>query len=121
MPQCLLKNSYIYIHTSVTLKGGVTGVLGVVVTHLIQEARQSNGDLAAVLFDLTNSYSSILYKLVETVLLRHHVPENICNLIMDYYNNFSTRVSSGQVTVTEKPVKSLGKPSTAHCPIAPLG
>ncbi|XDV27663.1 hypothetical protein PO909_031163 [Leuciscus waleckii] len=96
----LLKN--IYIDTSVQ-KGGVPGVPGClehtgVVTQLIREAKESKGDLATLWLDLANAYGSIPHKLVETALVRHHVPVKIRNLIMDYYNNFSARVSSGQVT-----------------------
>ena len=64
---------------------------------LIREARESKGDLATLWLDLTNAYGSIPHKLVETALTRHHVPEKICNLITDYYSDFSARVSSGQV------------------------
>ncbi|RXN38269.1 reverse transcriptase [Labeo rohita] len=96
----LQKNSY--IDTSVQ-KGGVPGVPGClehtgVVTQLIREAKESKGDLATLWLDLANAYGSIPHKLVEIALVRHHVPVKIRNLIMDYYNNFSTRVSSGQVT-----------------------
>lgn len=96
----LSKNSY--IDTSVQ-KGGVPGVPGClehtgVVTLLIREANESKGDLAVLWLDLANAYGSIPHKLVETAQARHHVPVKICNLIMDHYNNFSARVSSGQVT-----------------------
>lgn len=100
LTEFLLKNAY--IDTSVQ-KGGVPGVPGClehtgVVSQLIREARESKGDLAVLWLDLTNAYGSIPHKLVETALTRHHVPEKICNLIMDYYNDFSARVSSGQAT-----------------------
>lgn len=100
LTEFLLRNAY--IDTSVQ-KGGVPGVPGClehtgVVTQLIREARESKGDLATLWLDLTNAYGSIPHKLVETALTRHHVPVKFCNLIMDYYNNFSARVSSGQVT-----------------------
>lgn len=93
----LLKN--IYIDTSVQ-KGGVPGVPGClehtgVVTQLIREAKESKGDLATLWLDLANAYGSIPHKLVETALVRHHVPVKIRNLIMDYYNNLGARVSSG--------------------------
>ncbi|XP_067296477.1 uncharacterized protein [Pseudorasbora parva] len=82
---------------------GVPGVPGClehtgVVTQLIREAKESKGDLATLWLDLANAYGSIPHKLVETALVKHHVPVKIRILIMDYYNNFSARVSSGQVT-----------------------
>lgn len=96
----LLKNGY--IDTSVQ-KGGVPGVPGClehrgVVFQLIREARESRGDLATLWLDLSNAYGSIPHKLVETALTRHHVPGTITNLIMDYYNNFQLRVTSGSLT-----------------------
>lgn len=69
-----------------------------VVTQLIWEARESRGDLAALWLDLTNAYVSIPNKLVKTALAWHHVPEMIRNLMLDYYNNFRLRVSSGSLT-----------------------
>lgn len=68
------------------------------VTQLIREANESKGDVAVLWLDLANAYGSIPHKLVETALARHHVPVKIRNLIMDHHNNFSARVSSGQVT-----------------------
>ncbi|XP_039504261.1 uncharacterized protein LOC120460516 [Pimephales promelas] len=93
----LLKNTY--IDTSVQ-KGGIPGVPGCiehtgVVTQLIREAREGKGDLAVLWLDLANAYGSIPHRLVELALSRYHVPEKIQNLILDYYNNFSLRVSSG--------------------------
>ncbi|XP_056127556.1 uncharacterized protein LOC130105540 [Rhinichthys klamathensis goyatoka] len=93
----LLKNTY--IDTSVQ-KGGIPGVPGCiehtgVVTQLIREAREGKGDLAVLWLDLANAYGSIPHRLVELALSRYHVPEKIRNLILDYYNNFSLRVSSG--------------------------
>ncbi|KAK0142412.1 Retrovirus-related Pol polyprotein from type-1 retrotransposable element R2 [Merluccius polli] len=92
----LLKNTY--IDTSVQ-KGEVPGIPGCikhtgVVTQLIREAQESKGDLAVLWLDLANAYGSIPHKLVELALSRYHVPEKMRNLILDYYNNFSLRVSS---------------------------
>ncbi|XP_063080140.1 uncharacterized protein LOC134470047 [Engraulis encrasicolus] len=96
----LLKNSY--IDTSVQ-KGGVPGVPGCiehtgVVTQLIREARESRGDLAVLWLDLANAYGSIPHKLVELSLCKYHVPEKVRHLILDYYDHFSLRVSSGATT-----------------------
>ncbi len=96
----LLKNRY--IDTSVQ-KGGVPGVPGClehtgVVSQLIWEAKETRGDLAVLWLDLTNAYWLIPHKLVKESLTRHHVPESIHNLILDYYNSFRLRVSSGTAT-----------------------
>ena len=75
----LLKNNY--IDTSVW-KGGIPGFPGClehtgVVTQILREAREGNGDLAVLWLDLVNVYSSIPHKLVEEALKRHHVPGKI--------------------------------------------
>ena len=96
----LLKNNY--IDTSVQ-KGGVAGMPGCiehtgVVSQLIREAKENKGNLAVLWLDLANAYGSIPHKLVEEALRRHHVPSSISALILDYYNNFMLRVTSGTTT-----------------------
>lgn len=95
----LLKNGY--IDTSVQ-KGGVRGVPGCLehtgVVSQRREAKETRGDFAVLWLDLTNAYGSIPHKLVKEALTRHHVPETIRNLILDNYNSFRLRVSSGTVT-----------------------
>ncbi|TWW66935.1 hypothetical protein D4764_20G0009670 [Takifugu flavidus] len=100
LTEFLLKNNY--INTSVQ-KGGIPGVPGClehngVVTQLIREAHESKGELAVLWLDLTNAYGSIPHRLVELAQHLHHVPSKIKDLILDYYNNFSLRVTSGSVT-----------------------
>ncbi len=96
----LLSNKY--IDTSVQ-KGGIPGVPGClehkgVVTQLIREAREGRGDLTVLWLDLTNAYGSIPHMLVEVSLEKHHVPQKVKDLILDYYSKFSLRVSTGQLT-----------------------
>ncbi|XP_049336392.1 uncharacterized protein LOC125802421 [Astyanax mexicanus] len=99
LTEFLLKNSY--IDPSVQ-KGGIsapgclehTGV----VTQLIREAHENKGDLAVLWLDLANAYGSIPHKLVELALHLHHVPSKIKDLILDYYNKFRMRVTSGSET-----------------------
>lgn len=67
-------------------------------TQLIREAHEGKGNLAVLWLDLANAYGSIPHKLVEEALGRHHVPSSIKILIMDYYNNFNLRFTSGKVT-----------------------
>ncbi|TWW71600.1 hypothetical protein D4764_16G0000970 [Takifugu flavidus] len=100
LTEFLLKNNY--TNTSVQ-KGGIPGVPGClehngVVTQLIREAHESKGELAVLWLDLTNAYGSIPHKLVELALHLHHVPSKIKDLILDYYNKFRLRVTSGSVT-----------------------
>lgn len=96
----LSKNSY--IDTSVQ-KGGISGMPGCVehtgvVSQLIREARENNGNLSVLWLDLEDAFGSIPHKLVQLTLMKHHVPGRCSDLIADYYNNFSMRVSSGAVT-----------------------
>ena len=96
----LMKNEY--LDTSVQ-KGGIPGMPGCqehtgVVSQLIRDARKSKGDLAVAWLDLANAYGSLPHKMVEFILLRHHVPEKIRELICDYYQKFHLRISSGLIT-----------------------
>ena len=96
----LLNNKY--IDTSVQ-KGGIAGMPGClehtgVLTQLLREAKEGRGDLVVLWLDFANAYGSIPHKLVEEALTRHHVPSRIRELILDYYNNFQMRISSGSVT-----------------------
>ncbi len=65
---------------------------------LISEAREGRGDLTIIWLDLTNAYGSIPHKLVEVVLQRYHVPQKVKDIILDYYNKFSLRVSTGPLS-----------------------
>lgn len=107
MTDFLLKNKY--IDTSVQ-KGGIAGVPGClghtgVLTQLIREAREENGDIAVLWLDLANAYGSMPHKLVKTTLDRHHIPCKINNLILDYYGNFRLRVTSGSITSNWHPLE----------------
>ena len=67
-----------------------------VVSQLIRE-EENNGNLAVLWLDLANAYGSIQHKVVEETLRRYHV-SSFSNLILDYYNNFNLRVTSGTKT-----------------------
>lgn len=91
-----------YIDTSVQ-KGGIAGAPDClehtgVVTQLIREAQESKGDLAVLWLDPANAYGSVPHELVQTTLEKQHVPSLVAELIMDYCNQFSMRVSSGSTT-----------------------
>lgn len=97
MTEFLLQNEY--IDTAVQ-KGGIPklpGLLGLV-TQLIREAQEGDGDLAVLWLDLANAYGSVPHKLVETSLIRHHVPDMTRDLILNYYSCFNLRVNSGPIT-----------------------
>lgn len=97
MTHFLLKNKYIDISVQ---KGGIAGMPGClehtgVVTQLIWETQEENGNLAVLWLNLANAYGLIPHKLVETTLDRHHIPCKINNLILNYYRNVRLRVTSG--------------------------
>lgn len=48
--------------------------------------------------DQANAYGPMPHKLVEVALLQHHVPITVIDLILDYYNNFRLRVTTGSGT-----------------------
>ena len=91
-----------YIDTSAQ-KDGVAGMpeglehTGVL-TQLLREAKENKGDLTVLWLDLANAYGSMPHKLVEEALKRHHVPPSVCDLIVDYYENFRLRAYSSTVT-----------------------
>lgn len=95
----LLQNEY--IDTSVQ-KGGISGTPGCLehkgaVTQR-KEANEGKGDLVVLWLDLSNAYRSIPEKLVEEALCSHHIPSKFSKLILDYYNNFQLRVTTGPLT-----------------------
>ena len=65
-----------------------------VISQLLKDAKKDKGDMAILWLDLKNSYGSILPSLVEEALKRHHVPNKITELIVDYYNDFQMRTVS---------------------------
>lgn len=68
------------------------------VTQLIREAQEGKGELAVICLDLANAYGSVPQKLVESALERHHIPSNIKNLILNYYEIINVRFTSSTVT-----------------------
>lgn len=69
-----------------------------VVTQVLREARKNKGDLMVLWLDLANAYGSMPHKLVLEALERQHVPAAVRDLILDYYSNFSLRVSARSTT-----------------------
>lgn len=55
----------------------------VVVTPVIREVRQGEGNKAVLWRDLTNAYSSIPHMLVEVTLEKHHVPLKVKDFFLD--------------------------------------
>ena len=100
MTNYMLANEYLDVSVQ---KGGVPGFSGCVeitsvLTQLIREAREGKGDLSVVWLDLTNAYGSIPHKLVETTLIRYHMPVKVQNIVSRYYENFYLRFSCNKGT-----------------------
>jgi hypothetical protein len=98
----LLDNKY--IDTAVQ-KGGVPGISGclehtAIVTQLIREARENKGDLAVLWLDLANAYGSMPHNLVEFMMKRYHMPEDIQQLITNYYDGFRMRFTASNFTTS---------------------
>lgn len=55
----------------------------------------SKGDLIVLWLYLAKAYGSMPHKLVEEALKRYHVPSSVCDLLVNYYDNFRLRVGSG--------------------------
>ncbi|XP_074527636.1 uncharacterized protein LOC141791255 [Halichoeres trimaculatus] len=92
------ETSLFFFRGGEALSSSERGTQSGVVTQLIREAREGKGNLAVLWLDLANAYGSIPHKLVEVALEKHHVPINIKALIMDYYDNFFMRFTSGTVS-----------------------
>jgi hypothetical protein len=93
MTSYMLSNKY--IDTAVQ-KGGIPGVAGCiehtsVVTQIIKEAKENNGDLTVIWLDLANAYGSIPHKVIERVLQTYYIPPKIQALVEHYFNSFRMR------------------------------
>ena len=91
-----------YIDTSIQ-KGGIPGVSGclehtAILSQLIQEAKKNKKDLVVAWLDIANAYGSIPHRLIETALIRAHIPERIRKLIHSYYGNVSIRFTTKDFT-----------------------
>lgn len=77
-----------YIDTPVQ-NGGIPGFSGclkhiTMLSHLIQEAKRIEGNLAVVWLDLANAYGSMPHDLIIKALEHYHIPDNIRQMIKSY-------------------------------------
>ena len=91
-----------YIDPSIQ-KGGLPEISGClehtsVLSQLIREAKTEKKDLVITWLDIANAYGSIPHNLIQTALKRAHVPEEICNLVHDYYSQPRIRFTTNQFT-----------------------
>ena len=74
----------------------------------MKEAKAIKGYLAVLWLALKNAFRSIPHKLVEVTLKRHHVPDRISHLTLDYYKTFNMRtISKGAISAWHKLERSI--------------
>ena len=69
-----------------------------VITHIIWEAKEKNGELAVIWLDLANAYGTLPHQFIDITLHKYHVPENVRKLLDHYYNNFKMRFNVEEFT-----------------------
>ena len=67
-------------------------------SQLIREAKEGKKDLVLTWLDVANAYGSVVHQLIEEALRRVHVPEEVCGMIKNYYNDVSIRFTTKNFT-----------------------
>ena len=52
-----------------------------VLTKQIKDVKENKKELAIAWFDLANAYGSLPHKVINEMLMRHHVPEKVQNVL----------------------------------------
>ena len=91
-----------YVDESVQ-KAGVPGIPGCVehayaIWEAIQSAKKESQNLDVIWLDLANAYGSVPHKLIKLAMEHFWFPQAIQDLLMDYYDNFVMRFSTGTFT-----------------------
>ena len=91
-----------YINSSVQ-KGGIPGISGclehsTMIWEAIQRAKSEKLNLDVVWLDLANAYGSVPHQMIQLALRMHHVPDNIREMLNDYFNGFRMRFSTNSCT-----------------------
>ena len=91
-----------YIDSSIQ-KGGLPEISGclehtAILSQLIREAKAEKKNLVITWLDVANAYGSIPHSLIQTALQRAHVPEDMCNLVKDYYSTARIRFTTNKFT-----------------------
>ena len=87
-----------YLDTSIQ-KGGVPGVSGclehtALLSQLIREAKKEKKNLVVTWLDIANAYGSIPHRVIFKALREAHVPDEVVNLIQDYYKDVQIRFTT---------------------------
>lgn len=68
-------------------------------THLLNDAKRHQRTIIVTLLDLRNAFGEVNHNLIELMLIHHHVPSPITNLIRSIYSNYHIMVSiNGELT-----------------------
>ena len=91
-----------YIDSSIQ-KGGLPEISGclehtAILSQLIREAKADKKNLVITWLDVANAYESIPHNLIQTALQRAHVPEDVCDLVKDYYSKARIRFTTNRFT-----------------------
>ncbi|XP_076155564.1 uncharacterized protein LOC143138951 [Alosa pseudoharengus] len=87
------------------------------ISHLIQEARGSQGNLTVVWLDLANAYGSMPHSLINKAMEQYHIPDKIRQMINSYLGSFKLRFQTAKFTTTWQP---LEKGIVTGCTVSPI-
>ena len=91
-----------YIDLSIQKEGipGVSGYLEhtALLSQLIREAKTEKKNLVITWLDIANAYGSIPHDVIQTALVRAHIPENTRELIQNYYSDVKIRFTTKNFT-----------------------
>ena len=63
-----------------------------------QKAKKEKEDLDVIWLDMTNAYGSVPHKLLKLAMEHFWFPKAVQELLMEYYDNFVMRFSTGSFT-----------------------
>ncbi|XP_076155592.1 uncharacterized protein LOC143138965 [Alosa pseudoharengus] len=96
---------------------GCQGCHSAWISHLIQEARGSQGNLTVVWLDLANAYGSMPHSLINKAMEQYHIPDKIRQMINSYLGSFKLRFQTAKFTTTWQP---LEKGIVTGCTVSPI-
>ena len=110
-----------YVNTAIQ-KGGIPGFSGClehtnILSHLIQEAKGSKGNLTVVWLDLANAYGSMPHSLIDKAMEHYHIPDKIRQMINSYLGSFNLRFQTAKFTTAWQP---LEKGIVTGCTVSPI-
>ena len=91
-----------YVDESVQ-KAGVPGISGCIehaftIRDAIQETKKTNESLNVVWLDLVNAYGSVPHELLMKAMDFFYIPQEMQNIMKEYYDNFRMRFSTEDFT-----------------------